>query len=148
MLPNTCWPSIPSHDALILPHRQRPLAPADPAPAAVPPPPRVTHVLEVSQCLLPAAHAHERGGAPVVALDVRLVQLHCPRGVGEGVAEVLEPQVGGAPVGVVDVALGRQLDGLCVQLDRLIVRLSWRRRRQYIRQWSAGSEKWPFSPFF
>lgn len=79
------------------------------------------HRLIVTQGGPELAQRHVAGGPAVVALDVLLVHLDGPRGVGQRVAVALGAQVGQAAVAIVDGIAGVQLDGLAVELDGVLV---------------------------
>lgn len=112
-------------------HTQRPSSPSLPPPGPQHPPgseagswltPRgLAHRLIVAQGGPELAQCHVAGGPAVVALDVLLVHLDGPRGVGQRVAIALSAQVGQAAVAIVDGMAGVQLDGLAVELDRVLV---------------------------
>ena len=99
-------------------HEEAPARPAwPPAPAWF----RPTHRLVVTQGGPELAQRHVAGSPAVVALDVLLVHLNGPRGVGQRVAVALGAQVGQAAVAIVDGVAGVQLDGLAVELDGVLV---------------------------
>lgn len=83
--------------------------------------PRAAHRLVVAQGGPELAQCHVAGSPAVVALDVLLVELNGPRGVTQSVAIALSAQVGQAAIAVVDGIAGVQLDGLAVELDRVLV---------------------------
>jgi hypothetical protein len=79
------------------------------------------HRLVVTQGSPELAQCHVAGRPAVVAFDVLLVKLDGPCGVAQCIAIALSAQVGQAAVAIVDGIAGVQLDGLTVELDRVLV---------------------------
>lgn len=83
------------------------------------------HRLVVAQGGPELAQGHVAGCAAVVTLDVLLVHLDGPCGVGQRVAVALGAQVGQAAVAIVDGIAWVQLYGLTVELDGVLVVLGF-----------------------